>query len=161
MEISTSSVDVLLKSLHLLTQPQPAQKRDYCYAATSIFQHEKFLILLEYALWVQELNMYLIIWFVLILVLMEYALWERIKMTKEQFVECLNPCCNGICSMRILKQEGIWQKERSLNPCFNGSTTYRLKSYWSRFICCATALRAKARLLLWSNFDFTTKNSLL
>ena len=25
-------------------------KRDHCYAATSIFQHEKFLVLMEYAL---------------------------------------------------------------------------------------------------------------
>ena len=37
----------------------------------------------------------------------------------EMGVICLNPCCNGIYSMRAFNCSQLWKK-RSLNPCCNG-----------------------------------------
>ena len=42
---------------------------------------------------------------VLILVVMEYTQWVVIKMENKEVVSCLNPCCNGIYSMRVEEQE--------------------------------------------------------
>ena len=60
------------------------------------------LVLMEYALWdttnlIKEIGSD-----VLILVLMEYALWASyIFVGKHEFLSCLNPCFNGICSLSM------------------------------------------------------------
>ena len=50
---------------------------------------------------------------------MEYTQWEHGRVGKEQELWSLNPCCNGIYSMRgrRLTIKGVWV---SLNPCCNG-----------------------------------------
>ena len=86
---------------------------------------------------------------VLILVLMEYALWDDIDEIIETIEKCLNPCFNGICSLRqfvgydtaellkvlilVLMEYALWAEgtgrtprlPRSLNPCFNGICSLR------------------------------------
>ena len=48
---------------------------------------------------------------VLILVLMEYALWEVYKATDITILELgLNPCFNGICSLRYQEKQLYLQK---------------------------------------------------
>ena len=74
---------------------------------------------------------------------MEYTQWVEKKQVIEQLVKCLNPCCNGIYSMRSLDKpvRGYvsvlilvvmeytqwvfflvvqWLTYFSLNPCCNG-----------------------------------------
>ena len=48
---------------------------------------------------------------------MEYTQWERSGKARENKVR-LNPCCNGIYSMR--SDESSQEEESSLNPCCNG-----------------------------------------
>ena len=87
---------------------------------------------------------------VLILVLMEYALWARNKEIIVKPWKCLNPCFNGICSLRIdkfyatknakdvlilvLMEYALWELLSlwdchgiaCLNPCFNGICSLRI-----------------------------------
>ena len=59
------------------------------------------LVLMEYALWDgEELTGKTDKFRVLILVLMEYALWEGEKGCFKPPKTSLNPCFNGICSLR-------------------------------------------------------------
>ena len=50
---------------------------------------------------------------------MEYALWEISVNTEFDSVKGLNPCFNGICSLRIMETIDFDLYE-CLNPCFNG-----------------------------------------
>ena len=60
------------------------------------------LVLMEYALW-DEKDVYMgLQHWVLILVLMEYALWAEVRIFREKLKDGLNPCFNGICSLRDL-----------------------------------------------------------
>ena len=56
---------------------------------------------MEYTQWVKRLSFLKEDVEVLILVVMEYTQWAQpILMQSEVRVSCLNPCCNGIYSMR-------------------------------------------------------------
>ena len=101
---------------------------------TQIFNSETtlgvvlILVLMEYALWAasnaKQCNRG---WWVLILVLMEYALWGKYSYYIERWNEGLNPCFNGICSLRVTLLLSILMVF-SLNPCFNGICSLRTKT---------------------------------
>ena len=55
---------------------------------------------------------------------MEYTQWDPIKITTIKIIG-LNPCCNGIYSMRVKRSSYVW-KNFSLNPCCNGIYSMRL-----------------------------------
>ena len=79
---------------------------------------------------------------VLILVLMEYGLWQTLLLLLTFWMNCLNPCSNGIWSLTkpesvrgtvrkvlilVLMEYGLWRSGwfgvtalGSLNPCSNG-----------------------------------------
>ena len=102
------------------------------------------LVLMEYALWLEEKMCSLEKAKVLILVLMEYALWPKQSLKNSSVFHRLNPCSNGICSLTssaqrklqynsrvlilVLMEYALWQQQAisgmlvqmSLNPCSNG-----------------------------------------
>ena len=86
------------------------------------------LVLMEYALWVRWPNGPPRITVVLILVLMEYALWAHVVCWAEAGKACLNPCFNGICSLRIKHLSIMANLTFSLNPCFNGICSLSAKT---------------------------------
>ena len=55
---------------------------------------------------------------------MEYTQWEDSNNLQIFQKVCLNPCCNGIYSMRSNFMEKLVSK--SLNPCCNGIYSMRL-----------------------------------
>ena len=55
---------------------------------------------MEYTQWVQNPQYAEKHWDVLILVVMEYTQWVKALVAFIR-VLCLNPCCNGIYSMRV------------------------------------------------------------
>ena len=61
---------------------------------------------------------------VLILVVMEDALGDRTR-KHLNLLTCLNPCCNGRCSRRVLCQKNC-KRDSSLNPCCNGRCSRRI-----------------------------------
>ena len=78
------------------------------------------LVLMEYVLWVVLAISIAISVAVLILVLMEYVLWGRGPFGRVLKVDPrLNPCSNGICSMRSYQRHVVPIRAR-LNPCSNG-----------------------------------------
>ena len=96
-EVSSGSVDVLLKSLHLLTQPQPAQ------GATIAMQQLRFLLRkIPCCNGICSIR----------------AMKAKRGITPKKR---LNPCYNGICSMRPQSTTAWSVRVKSLNPCFNGS----------------------------------------
>ena len=54
---------------------------------------------------------------------MEYTQWDLKLIVRAEFEESLNPCCNGIYSMREFFQWVLWIP--SLNPCCNGIYSMR------------------------------------
>ena len=50
---------------------------------------------------------------------MEYTQWDFMLTLDDNKILCLNPCCNGIYSMRQQTNNRLW-KNLSLNPCCNG-----------------------------------------
>ena len=57
---------------------------------------------------------------------MEYTQWVTTTNSIHSPKNSLNPCCNGIYSMRrglFSKREGTWKR---LNPCCNGIYSMRL-----------------------------------
>ena len=78
---------------------------------------------------------------VLILVVMEYTQWDWKVLAPEYPISRLNPCCNGIYSMRIGWFIGA-NDCLSLNPCCNGiysmrkSTNYESKTIRGLNPCC-------------------------
>ena len=57
------------------------------------------LVVMEYTQWVISGFATISGNAVLILVVMEYTQWEALDVKKDR-IKCLNPCCNGIYSMR-------------------------------------------------------------
>ena len=48
----------------------------------------------------------------------------RVENKNKKSLSCLNPCCNGIYSMRLPRQAEK-RKCKSLNPCCNGIYSMR------------------------------------
>ena len=111
------------------------------YASFWCYSKVLILILMEYALWEKEREVYdnnndglnpysngicsvrtawsASMWSlqfkVLILILMEYALWEQLKLDEKGVAHgCLNPYSNGICSVRGQKCWGYSKNTRVL-----------------------------------------------
>ena len=95
---------------------------------------------------------------VLILVLMEYAHWVTATPTRTQVTSSLNPCSNGICSLRLVVKQKDRRSSLRLNPCSNGICS--LSSGWtssrrnncslnpcSNGICSLRCLRSTSRSL--------------
>ena len=146
------------------------------------FYYEKFLVLMEYALWgghycrSSKGDS-----FVLILVLMEVSTYPvevllkslhllrnriprqgaTIAMKQLRFLLRKIPCCNGICSMSARRSIWCWIIT-SLNPCCNGSINL---FSWSliEVASFATQPHSAQRRDYWyeATSIFTTKNSLL
>ena len=58
---------------------------------------------------------------------MEYAQWESRFWLSIDGNICLNPCFNGICSMRVYKLRYRYTGDfKGLNPCFNGICSMRV-----------------------------------
>ena len=99
---------------------------------------------MEYTQWVKLCRSQITFQRVLILVVMEYTQWGRVHETYCRTGDSLNPCCNGIYSMRLISKGQLgqvvsvlilvvmeytqwgsidcqWAKLwKSLNPCCNG-----------------------------------------
>ena len=89
------------------------------------FAYVLILVVMEYALWGGVAPWQGWLWGVLILVVMEYALWVT-EAQLSRFAESLNPCCNGICSLRWCVTAPA-RRRKSLNPCCNGICSLRVK----------------------------------
>ena len=63
---------------------------------------------MEYTQWVGASLKYNLHLIVLILVVMEYTQWVTSTINLWNTL-CLNPCCNGIYSMRIKKSMNEWK----------------------------------------------------
>ena len=106
-----------------------------------IIKNVLILVLMEYALWDVITGIKDFTLSVLILVLMEYALWEKCKVTCSLNTIGLNPCFNGICSLRRRKV-ALKDKTECLNPCFTGICSLRLE------LCKGKKLRVKVLILV-------------
>ena len=85
---------------------------------------------------------------------MEYTQWDEFEVDNKRS-KCLNPCCNGIYSMRISSwvsktcffclnpccngiysmrqnQQRLWHIKKGLNPCCNG--IYSMRTTYLFFI---------------------------
>ncbi len=106
--------------------------------------HVLILVVMEDALWRRYVTCQDTIGVVLILVVMEDALWRSVSRREGGSIACLNPCCNGRCSLTkvlllvwnrgrivlilVVMEDALWQKfyrvfvhrMDSLNPCCNG-----------------------------------------
>ena len=69
---------------------------------------------------------------VLILVVMEYTQWDADDIVIRTFVRaCLNPCCNGIYSMRLIKFIVIMQTKVLILVVMEYTQWGQKKSYTS------------------------------
>ena len=60
---------------------------------------------MEYTQWERKISAFLFAPYVLILVVMEYTQWAPQIKDLGILKKCLNPCCNGIYSMSLLKDK--------------------------------------------------------
>ena len=103
---------------------------EYALGAITILKYVAYvmvsiLVVMEYALGVFLCDQFISYYLVSILVVMEYALGASRSFSKKVNCNCLNPCCNGICSRRRVKR-ALFSEEYSLNPCCNGICSRRL-----------------------------------
>ena len=82
------------------------------------------LVVMEYTQWGLSSRIPDKIITVLILVVMEYTQWEETSGREQLLIMSLNPCCNGIYSMRNL-MSGLIYHSTCLNPCCNGIYSMR------------------------------------
>ena len=91
-----------------------------------VWQNERLsvliLVVMEYTQWDYCWKMVVNLLKVLILVVMEYTQWGY-RVSQSMVWECLNPCCNGIYSMRQINCFHL--VTFGLNPCCNGIYSMR------------------------------------
>ena len=59
-----------------------------------------------------------------------YSMRYLCQVALQQETNCLNPCCNGIYSMSKQNKGRNYKNYKSLNPCCNGIYSMRSMNRW-------------------------------